>query len=134
MRAQGRPWLSDRRGQAAVELALILPVLVLLLLGMLQVGIILQDYLQLQQAVEQGARAASLGATDTAIVATVDASAPSLSAQALSVTVSPSEADRQSGTEVSVQGTYSVSISIPLLTPLIGGGLQIASQSVMRME
>lgn len=134
MRARGRPWLFGRKGQAAVELALILPVLVLLLLGMLQVGIVLQDYLQLQQAVEQGARAASLGASDTAIQQTVDQSAPSLSPQALTVTVTPPASDRLSGSDIEVQGTYSISISIPLLTPLLGGQLQISSQSVMRME
>jgi Flp pilus assembly protein TadG len=134
MRARRRPWLSDRKGQAAVELALILPVLVLLLLGMLQVGIVLQDYLQLQQAVEQGARAASLGAADATIQQTVDSAAPSLSPSALTVTVSPAAAERQSGTEITVQGSYGISISIPLLTPLIGGQLEISSQSVMRME
>ncbi len=126
--------LSDRKGQAAVELALILPVLVLLLLGMLQVGIVLEDYLQLQQAVEQGARAASLGAADAAIQQTVDGAAPSLIPSALTVTVTPVASDRQSGTDVTVQGSYSISISIPLLSPLLGGGLEISSQSVMRME
>ncbi len=126
--------LSDRKGQAAVELALILPVLVLLLLGMLQVGIVLEDYLQLQQAVEQGARAASLGAADAAIQQTVDGAAPSLIPSALTVTVTPAASDRQSGTDVTVQGSYSISVSIPLLSPLLGGGLEISSQSVMRME
>ena len=101
---------------------------------MLQVGIVLQDYLQLQQAVEQGARAASLGAADAAIQQTVDQAAPSLSTQALSVTVSPAAADRMSGTDITVQGTYSIGISIPLLAPLLGGQVQISSQSVMRME
>ncbi len=134
MRARCRPWLSDRKGQAAVELALILPVLVLLLLGMLQVGIVLQDYLQLQQAVEQGARAASLGASDATVLQTVDAAAPSLNPSSLTLAVSPSPSERQTGTDVDVQGRYSISVSIPLLTPLLGGALQISSQSVMRME
>jgi len=134
MRARCRPWLVDRKGQAAVEFALILPVLVLLLLGILQVGIILQDFLQLQQAVEQGARSASLGAADTAIVQTVDTAAPSLSPASLTVTVTPDASQRQSGTYVTVQGTYAVTVSVPLLAPLLGDHLDIASQSVMRME
>lgn len=104
------------------------------MLGMLQVGIVLQDYLQLQQAVEQGARAASLGASDTTILQTVDASAPNLNPASLTLTVSPSPSERQSGTAVDVQGTYSISVSIPLLTPLLGGALQVSSQSIMRME
>ncbi len=117
-----------------MELALILPVLVLLLLGMLQVGIVLEDYLQLQQAVEQGARAASLGASDASILQTVDQAAPSLDPSALTVTVSPASSERQAGTNLDVEGMYSISVSIPLLTPLLGGELQISSQSVMRME
>ncbi len=117
-----------------MELALILPVLVLLLLGMLQVGVVLQDYLQLQQAVEQGARVASLGQGDASVLQTVAQSSPSLNPSALSVTVLPAAANCQSGTDVTVQGTYSVSVSIPLLSSLLGSQVQISSQSVMCME
>jgi Flp pilus assembly protein TadG len=113
---------------------LILPVLVLVILGLLQVGIVIEDYLQLQQAVEEGARAGMLGETDAQIVQVVDQSAPSLQTSALQVTISPSQSQRTQGTELTVQGTYAVTVVVPLLQPIIGSTVQLSSTAVMRME
>jgi Flp pilus assembly protein TadG len=52
-------------GQAAVELALVLPVVVVLLLGMLQVALIGRDQLALELAAREGARAAAVSADPT---------------------------------------------------------------------
>jgi Flp pilus assembly protein TadG len=51
--------LADRvrdRGSAAVEFALLLPILLLLLLALVQVGVIARDSLVLTQASRAGAR------------------------------------------------------------------------------
>ncbi len=133
-KALWRSVLRSRKGQAAIELALILPVLVLVMLGLLQVGIVTEDYLQLQQAVEEGARAGILGMTDSQIVQVVDQSAPSLQLSALQVTISPPSAERTQGTELTVQGSYAVTVVVPLLQPIIGSSVQLSSTAVMRME
>ena len=49
-------------GQAAVELALALPVVVVLLLGMLQVALVGRDQLAIELAAREGARAAAVAA------------------------------------------------------------------------
>lgn len=52
---------SDRdRGQAAVELALCLPVVMLMLLGIVQVAVVVRDQLLAQHAAREAARAASV--------------------------------------------------------------------------
>lgn len=134
MGASLRRYLASRKGQAAVELALILPVLVLLLVGLLQVGMLLEDYLQLQSATEQGARAAILGLSDTQITQTVDQSAPQLNPSNIQITVSPSASQRTPGSEVTVTATYPVTIDIPLLQSVIGNSIDLSSQVTMRME
>jgi Flp pilus assembly protein TadG len=54
------------RGQAAVELALALPVVVVLLLGMLQVALVGRDQLAIELAAREAARAASVSADPVA--------------------------------------------------------------------
>ncbi len=53
-------------GQAAVELALALPVVVLLLLGMLQVALVGRDHLAIELAAREAARAAAVSAEPAA--------------------------------------------------------------------
>ncbi len=57
-----RPRARDDRGAAAVELALVLPVLLLVVFGVVDFGRMLHAQLRLSQAAREGARAAALGA------------------------------------------------------------------------
>lgn len=53
--------MKQKRGAALVEFALVLPVLMLILLGILEFGLILSDQLLLQQGAREGARTAAIG-------------------------------------------------------------------------
>jgi Flp pilus assembly protein TadG len=65
---------TDRRGATAVEFALSVPVLLTLIIGILQLGTLFFANAGLQQAIESGARYASLypNPTDTQIIAKVN--------------------------------------------------------------
>ncbi len=52
----------SERGQASVELALVLPVLILFLLGLVQTALVARDQVLLQDAARAAAREASVGA------------------------------------------------------------------------
>ncbi len=52
MRRQGR----DDRGAAAVEFALVVPVLILLLMGIIDYGLFFTDRLAVKQGIREGAR------------------------------------------------------------------------------
>jgi Flp pilus assembly protein TadG len=52
----------DERGQAVVELALVLPLVVLFVLGALQVALVARDQLAIELAAREAARAASVSA------------------------------------------------------------------------
>ncbi len=53
---------SSEPGQASVELALVLPVLVLFLLGLVQTALVARDQVLVQDAARAAAREASVGA------------------------------------------------------------------------
>ena len=53
---------TDQRGQAVVELALVLPVVVMFVLGALQVAVVARDQLALEFVAREAARAAAVSA------------------------------------------------------------------------
>lgn len=83
--------VSDERGQAVVEFALILPVLVGLLLGIIQFGILFNNYVTITDAARAGARKAAvsrfLNDNGAAAEATARGSAQSLNTASFDVTV-----------------------------------------------
>jgi len=59
--------LKDRFGQSLVEFALVLPILLLIVAGILEVGNVLAIYTRLQNAARDGARQAAAGSPDKTI-------------------------------------------------------------------
>lgn len=60
--------LRSERGATAVELALLLPVLIMILVGTFEFGLAYNNYLAITHAAREGARMASVGAYDEASV------------------------------------------------------------------
>jgi Flp pilus assembly protein TadG len=87
--ARQRRTRRERAGTAAVEFALVAPMLLLLVLGMCQFGITLNQYLTLTNAVRSGARLLSIsrgGATPwTDTINQVHGSAPNLTPGSLTI-------------------------------------------------
>ena len=52
---------GDRRGAAMVEFAIVLPLLLFLVLGIMEFGMIMRDYIMLAQGAREGARTAAIG-------------------------------------------------------------------------
>lgn len=126
--------LKSSRGQAVVEFALVFPVFLLLILGIIEFSRIGYSYVTINNAVRSGARVASLGSPDNEIINTVSESAPLFNRDNLTVTITPNQAARTSGSKVTVSASY----PLPLLTPVIGQLLPnpfvVSSTLAMRME
>lgn len=65
---------GDRRGASAVEFALAIPIVIILIIGTLQLGVLFSANAGLKQAVEEGARYATIwpNPSDSAIIARVN--------------------------------------------------------------
>lgn len=111
------------RGAAAVEFALVLPILVLLLFGIVEFGRGYNAKVTLTHAAREGARALAVGAADPEQV-TIDA-ATTLDESRLDVDVS-SCAPGGTGT---VTATYEFDYSIPLFGE---GTWDLEAEGVMR--
>jgi Flp pilus assembly protein TadG len=102
-------------GQAITEFALILPVLVALLLGIIQFGIVFNNYLTITDAARAGARKAAvsrfIGDNGASAKATAQNSAQQLDQTALKVTVTATNWNVP-GSDVNVTVTYPYSINI----------------------
>ncbi|MDR3559882.1 MAG: TadE/TadG family type IV pilus assembly protein [Negativicutes bacterium] len=59
-------YIKNQRGQSLVEFALVLPVLLMLVVGLLGFGLVMQDYISLAEAARAGARYAAVHPSDTA--------------------------------------------------------------------
>ena len=114
-REQTRPaFRRDSRGATAAEFALILPMFLLLVLGIIEVGRMLSTKNTLQYAVERAARCAVIGASPCATPAQVQSYAASLVyGSALGGAVFSSTAPA-CGQEVSASLPYTPILPIPM--------------------
>lgn len=126
--------LRSERGQALVEMALVLPVLVLLIFGIIEFGRVFNAYLIITNAAREGARAGIVGATDLKILQTVEGSATTLDTLQLTVTITPSSAYRVRGSSLTVDVDYPVTLYAPVIGNIIGNPYVVHGSSTMRVE
>jgi Flp pilus assembly protein TadG len=127
---QGR---RGEKGTVLVEMAIVLPILVLILIGTIEFGIVLHDHLVLQNASREGARFGVVGNSRAAIEQRVRDFAFQLDDGSLGVEVVNAQGER--GTALTVRASYPV----PLITPLMQGltegeAFMLRAESVMRLE
>ena len=124
--------LVKRKGQAIVEFAVVLPVLILIVLGIAVLGKMFFDYLTVQNAAREGARAAAVGKTDAEIVQIVRDRAKLLNVNNLRVKITPPEDERTAGEPVTVEVWYE-HYHIPIFG-LIANPRTLYGRATMRVE
>ncbi len=117
------------RGQSTVELALLLPVVVVILLAVLQVGLVARDIVLVTHASREAARAA---AVDPAPEAARDAAQRSSGLDARRLTVRAT-GRHGAGSRVQVEVTYRVRTAVPIVGALVGDHT-VRSSATMRVE
>lgn len=126
--------LKNEKGQALVEFAIVLPVLLMLVMGIVQFGMMQNSYLAIENASREGARAGIVGSTDAEIESLIIASSPSLDPAYLTVYLTPSEANRRSGDTLTVTVTYNYKFTIPIISSIFNDGKMLTGQTSMRIE
>lgn len=123
-----RPARSER-GQATVEVALALPVLVLALLLVVQVALVARSQILVVHAAREGARAAAVDGRPAAAERAARAT-PGLRPARLLVSAS---ARRETGSTVRVTVRYRAPTDVPLVGALLGEP-QLEASVAMRVE
>ena len=127
MKPSTRAVRSGDRGQAAVELALCLPFVLLLLLLLVQLGLVVRAQLLVTHAAREGARAAAVASDPrtAAQLAAEKATGLSASRLLLGTIVGP--------TRVTVHARLRVPTDLPIVGPLIPD-LVLESDTTMHRE
>ena len=126
--------LRDQRGATAVEFALIVPLLIVLVLGIAEFGRAFQVQGTLSAAAREGVRVMALQNDPAAAKTAVRNAATSLDPTITDaeITISPSSCPAVNSGSTSVQLT--ISYPMPYLTGFFGSGLNLTGTGVMRCD
>lgn len=129
------PGATRDRGAAAVEFALVLPVLLLVLCGIVDFGRALHAQVVLTQAAREGARLAALGAPDT--VTRTKAAAGALSGVVVDVKTCPAKVTTATDAVVTVTYGFTFATPIDAIANTFGGDIgpiTLTGRGVMRCQ
>jgi Flp pilus assembly protein TadG len=128
------------RGSVAVEFALVLPVLLLIVFGIIDFGRAMNAQIVLTGAARDGVRLAALGYSNAAVQADVTAAAPDLSGVTATVVTScPPGAGPTADAQVDVSYDFTFITPIGAISNMIGGAplgapTVLTAQGVMPCE
>jgi Flp pilus assembly protein TadG len=134
-RPPSRGRTAQDRGSVAVEFALVLPVLLLIVFGIIDFGRALNAQIVLTGAAREGVRLAALGYPAATVQARVAAAAPDLSGVTATVVSScPPGAGPAADAQVDVSYTFTFITPIGAVASLIGGGGSLGAPMVMTAQ
>jgi Flp pilus assembly protein TadG len=120
-----------QRGSAAVEFALVLPLLLIITLALVQVGLLVKDQLVVQEAARAAARQAAVSTDDDSARQAAFAAAGSLDPNRLDVAI---ERQGGAGTPATVTVHYRAPIAVPAVGWLFPSEVDLEGAAVMRQE
>ena len=122
--------LLGERGVAAVEFALVVPLLIVLFLGIVEFSQALQVQARLSAAAREGARVVALTSDPAKAITAVHGAVDSLSFPDSQISISPSAC-------VSTDPTATVTVTVTYTQPFVAGllgknGVELTGKAVMR--
>jgi Flp pilus assembly protein TadG len=122
---------DSQRGTAAVEFALVFPLVLVLALALVQVGLFTRDRLLVEAAARAAVRAAAVTDDLPEIDAAAAAAAPALATERLEVVV---ERSGTRGDPVTVRIEYDDPVRVPLVSWLTGHSVVMRASAAARQE
>jgi Flp pilus assembly protein TadG len=126
--------MKIKRGQAMVEIAIILPIFLLLLCAVLDFGRILYASINLNMITQEAVRMGGLGKSDYEIMQYVNEEVKLPDKETMIVNIDPSDALRNSGDYVTLKITYEVKYITPIIGNIINSPFEVVTQSTIRVE
>ncbi|HEY8891448.1 MAG TPA: TadE/TadG family type IV pilus assembly protein [Clostridium sp.] len=126
--------LKNEKGQSLVEFAILLPVLLLLLMGILEFGLMLNSYLTINNSAREGARLGIVEGSNPEIYELIKTISPNLDSENLEVNITPNDGSRKSGDTITVEVVYNYKVTIPIISNILGNVMVLKAQTSMRIE
>lgn len=123
--------LRRERASAAVEFALVLPLVLIMALALLQVGLLVKDRLVVEESARAGAREGAVTIDDAEVTRAAKSAAASLDPDRLDVTV---HRDGGAGTPVEVSVVYHAPVAVPFVKWLFPAVIDLSATAIMRQE
>ena len=123
-----------KRGQSIVEMAIILPILILILMSIIDFGLMFNSALVINNASREGARSAAVGHGDSEITAMIQNLTSELDQGSISIEINPLEGSRTRGEQVTVRITYQNEMITPIISAIVGDFVELNAETVMRVE
>ena len=124
-------WAASFRGLAEVEFTIVLPLILLLTLGVIDLGRGLISYVELEQAAQEGALFGSFAPTDPDLIeARIRSSADGIvnltDAAAVEIVIDCPDGDASVGVTV----RHTLQLITPMIGPMFGGSIDLETRSV----
>jgi hypothetical protein len=125
--------IKEQKGQSMTEFALLLPLLLLLISGIVDLGRFMFAYQSLHMTVQEAVRLGGLGKSDAEIITYAKGHVQVADAAGLIVSIVPAQALRKPGQDVSVTLSY----KLPFMTPFVSKIIPVptlSTNSTIRVE
>ena len=135
--------IENQKGAAAVEFAIVLPLLLLLVFGIIESSIFLYDKAMITNASREGARAGIVfddpRLDETGIKAVVETYCSdhliTFGSGTLNTSADPADGSGSHGDPLTVTVTYTYNfLVLPNFVSDLAGGINLAAETVMRLE
>ena len=122
--------IKSEKGASAVEFAIILPILIILVFGIVEFGIAFNNYITITHAAREGARIAAVDLNNPDLKNIIIERAYPVPITPDDITISTPEGT-DIGDPVEVEITYNISITIPLVG---SWDIPLKNKAIMRLE
>jgi Flp pilus assembly protein TadG len=126
--------IKSEKGQSMVEMALLLPILLLLVSGIFDMGRLMYTYMNLQLATQETVRQGGLGADDSEMTSFAKDYVHVQDPSQLVVTITPDDTARDSGEYVTVKLQYPMEFITPIISNFIPSPIVVTTDSTIRVE
>lgn len=126
--------MKKKKGQAILELALVLPIILIIFCAIVDFGRILHASTQLNLVAQEAVRLGGLGKTDSEIESYVRDKATLKDEDTIDVVLTPNDLSRKPGDYLTLKITYKVNYITPLMNIFLPSPYVINTESTIRVE
>lgn len=126
--------MRKQKGQAILELALVLPIILIIFCGIVDFGRILHAKEQLNLVAQEAVRLGGLGKSDSEVTAFVMDKATLKDKDTIALSFTPKYANRKSGDYLTLKITYEVKYITPFMNVILPSPCIIDAESTIRVE